>query len=58
VFCKRFLLWDMYAAMLDQHKPVELQHMRGGEHNIRKALQVFARGSRQSGAVRALAKAS
>jgi hypothetical protein len=40
------------------NKPVELHHMRGGEHNIRKALEVFALGSRQSGAVRALAKAS
>jgi dipeptidyl aminopeptidase/acylaminoacyl peptidase len=35
-------IWDMYAAMLDQKKPVELQYMRSGEHNIRKPLQVFA----------------
>jgi hypothetical protein len=35
-------IWDMYAAMLDQGKPVELQYMRTGEHNIRKPLQVFA----------------
>jgi dipeptidyl aminopeptidase/acylaminoacyl peptidase len=34
--------WDMYAAMLDQDKPVELQYMRSGEHNIRKPLQVLA----------------
>lgn len=35
-------IWDMYAAMLDQGKPVELQYMRSGEHNIRKPLQVLA----------------
>ena len=35
-------VWDMYAAMLDQGKPVELQYMRSGEHNIRKPLQIFA----------------
>ena len=34
--------WDMYAAMRDQGKPVELQYMRSGEHNIRKPLQVLA----------------
>jgi dipeptidyl aminopeptidase/acylaminoacyl peptidase len=34
-------LWDMYAAMRDQGKPVELQYMRSGEHNIRKPLQVL-----------------
>jgi hypothetical protein len=35
-------IWDMYAAMLDQGKQVELQYMRTGEHNIRKPLQVLA----------------
>jgi dipeptidyl aminopeptidase/acylaminoacyl peptidase len=35
-------LYDMYAALLDQGKPVELQYIRGGEHNIRKPLEVFA----------------
>lgn len=35
-------MWDMYAALLDQGKPVELQYIRTGEHNIRKPLQVLA----------------
>jgi ribonuclease BN (tRNA processing enzyme) len=35
-------IWDMYAAMVDQGKPVELQYMRSGEHNITKPLQVLA----------------
>lgn len=35
-------LWDMYAALRDQGKPVELQYIRGGEHNIRKPLHVLA----------------
>ncbi|HVO45439.1 MAG TPA: prolyl oligopeptidase family serine peptidase [Steroidobacteraceae bacterium] len=34
--------WDMYAALRDQGKPVELQYIRTGEHNIRKPLQVLA----------------
>jgi hypothetical protein len=32
----------MYAAMVDQRKPVELQYTRGGEHNFRKPREVFA----------------
>jgi len=35
-------VWDMYAALVDQGKPVELQYIRSGEHNIRKPLQVLA----------------
>jgi hypothetical protein len=35
-------MWDMYAAMIDQHKPVELQYIRGGEHNIRKPSELLA----------------
>jgi dipeptidyl aminopeptidase/acylaminoacyl peptidase len=35
-------IWDMYAAMRDQGKPVELQYMRSGQHNIRKPLQILA----------------
>ena len=35
-------VWDMYAALRDQRKPVELQYMRSGEHNIRKPAHVFA----------------
>ncbi len=35
-------IWDLYAALLDQGKPVELQYMRTGEHVIRKPLQVLA----------------
>jgi dipeptidyl aminopeptidase/acylaminoacyl peptidase len=34
-------MYDMYAAMLDQGKPVELQYIRSGEHVIRKPLQVL-----------------
>lgn len=32
----------MYAALRDQGKPVELQYIRGGEHNFRKPLHVLA----------------
>ena len=35
-------LWDIYAALRDQGKPVELQYIRGGEHNIRKPSHVLA----------------
>jgi hypothetical protein len=35
-------LWDVYAALRDQKKPVELQYIRSGEHNIRKPLHVLA----------------
>lgn len=35
-------MYDMYAALLDQGKPVELQYIRGGEHNLRKPLEVLA----------------
>jgi len=35
-------MYDMYAALLDQGKPVELQYIRGGEHNLRKPLEILA----------------
>lgn len=35
-------IWGMYAPLLDQGKPVELQYIRGGEHNIRKPLELLA----------------
>jgi dipeptidyl aminopeptidase/acylaminoacyl peptidase len=35
-------VWDMYAALRDQGKPVELQYIRSGEHNIRKPAHVLA----------------
>jgi hypothetical protein len=35
-------MYDMYGALLDQGKPVELQYIRGGIHNISKPLEVFA----------------
>jgi dipeptidyl aminopeptidase/acylaminoacyl peptidase len=35
-------MYDMYAAMLDQGKPVESQYLRSGEHNITKPLPVRA----------------
>ncbi len=34
--------WDMYAAMRDQGKPVELQYIRSGQHNITKPLHKLA----------------
>lgn len=30
-------IWDLYAALKDQRKPVELQYFRSGQHNIIKA---------------------
>lgn len=35
-------LWDLYAALRYQGKPVELQFMRTGKHNVGKPLQVLA----------------
>jgi dipeptidyl aminopeptidase/acylaminoacyl peptidase len=34
--------WDFYAAMRDQNKPVELQYLRSGQHNISKPLHKLA----------------
>jgi dipeptidyl aminopeptidase/acylaminoacyl peptidase len=34
--------WDMYAAMRDQRKPVELQYIRGGQHIMTKPLEKLA----------------
>ncbi len=36
------VLWNLYAPLRDQGKPVELQYFRGGQHNLTKPLQVFA----------------
>jgi hypothetical protein len=35
-------LWSLYAPLRDQHKPVELQYIRNGQHNFTKPLEVFA----------------
>ena len=35
-------LWNLYAPLLDQHKPVELQYFRNGQHNLTKPLEVLA----------------
>ncbi len=35
-------IWDIYAALVDQGKPVELQYIRNGEHNIMKPLHILA----------------
>jgi dipeptidyl aminopeptidase/acylaminoacyl peptidase len=35
-------LWNLYAPLLDQHKPVELQYFRNGQHNFTKPLEVLA----------------
>lgn len=35
-------LWNLYAPLLDQHKPVELQYIRNGQHNLTKPLEVLA----------------
>jgi dipeptidyl aminopeptidase/acylaminoacyl peptidase len=35
-------LWGLYAPLRDQRKPVELQYIRSGEHNINKPLQKLA----------------
>lgn len=34
--------WSLYAELRDQGKPVELQYIRSGQHNITKPLQRFA----------------
>ncbi len=34
--------WDLYAAMRDQNKPVELQYIRSGQHVIAKPLHKLA----------------
>jgi len=35
-------LWGIYAPLRDQHKPVELQYFRSGQHNLTKPLQILA----------------
>jgi dipeptidyl aminopeptidase/acylaminoacyl peptidase len=35
-------LWSLYASLRDQHKPVELQYIRSGQHNLTKPAEVFA----------------
>jgi hypothetical protein len=35
-------LWFLYASLRDQGKPVELQYIRNGRHNISKLLQRMA----------------
>jgi dipeptidyl aminopeptidase/acylaminoacyl peptidase len=35
-------MWELYILMREGKKPVELQFIRGGQHNIRKPLEVFA----------------
>ena len=35
-------LWSLYAELRDQGKPVELQFIRSGQHNLAKPLQRFA----------------
>lgn len=35
-------LWSLYAELRDQGKPVELQYIRSGQHNLAKPLQRFA----------------
>jgi dienelactone hydrolase len=35
-------LWGLYAPLRDQGKPVELQYIRSGQHNITKPLQKLA----------------
>jgi len=35
-------LWSLYASLRDQGKPVDLQYIRSGEHNIWKPLQKLA----------------
>ncbi|HMN43512.1 MAG TPA: prolyl oligopeptidase family serine peptidase [Povalibacter sp.] len=34
--------WDLYAAMRDQNKPVELQYLRSGQHVLSKPLHKLA----------------
>jgi dienelactone hydrolase len=35
-------LWSLYAELRDQGKPVDLQYIRSGQHNLAKPLQRFA----------------
>jgi dipeptidyl aminopeptidase/acylaminoacyl peptidase len=35
-------LWGLYAPLRQQGKPVELQYIRGGQHNLIQPLQVLA----------------
>lgn len=35
-------LWGLYAPLRQQRKPVELQYIRGGQHNLIKPLEVLA----------------
>ncbi len=35
-------LWGLYAPLRDQHKPVELQYIRSGQHNLTKPLHQLA----------------
>jgi hypothetical protein len=35
-------MWSLYAPLRDQGKPVELQYIRSGQHNLTKPLQIFA----------------
>jgi hypothetical protein len=35
-------LWGLYAPLRDQGKPVELQYIRTGQHNLVKPLQILA----------------
>jgi hypothetical protein len=35
-------MWSLYAPLRDQGKPVELQYIRSGLHNLTKPLQIFA----------------
>jgi hypothetical protein len=35
-------VWQLYASLREQGKPVELQYIRGGQHNLRKIAHVHA----------------
>ena len=35
-------LWSLYASLRDRRKPVELQYIRGGQHNLTRPAEVFA----------------
>jgi dipeptidyl aminopeptidase/acylaminoacyl peptidase len=35
-------LWSLYASLRDQGKPVDLQYIRSGDHNIQKSLHKLA----------------
>ena len=36
------VLWNLYAPLIDQHKAVELQYFRNGEHNLSRPPEVLA----------------